>query len=55
MLNSLDLEQWPKPKGSKNCDKNSGKSEALNEVSFFRRKFTKNLLLWTLECKLCNE
>ena len=30
-------------KGSNNSDKNSGKSEALNEVTFLRRKFTKNL------------
>ena len=43
VLNSLDSEQWLKSKGSKNSDKNSGKSEALNEVTFLRRKFTKNL------------
>ena len=42
MLNSLDSEQWPKSKGSNNSNKNSGKSEALNEVTFLRRKFTKN-------------
>ena len=43
VLNSLDSEHWLKSKGSKNSDKNSGKSEALNEVTFLRRKFTKNL------------
>ena len=44
VLNSLDSEQWLKSKGSNNSDKNSGKSEALNEVTFLRRKFTKHLL-----------
>ena len=34
VLNNLDLEQWLKSKGSKNSDKNTGKSEALNEVTF---------------------
>ena len=43
VLNRLDSEQWLKSKGSNNSDKNSGKSEALNEVTFLRRKFTKNL------------
>ena len=43
VLNGLDWEQWLKSKGSKNSDKNSGKTEALNEVTFFGRKFTKNL------------
>ena len=41
--NSLDSVPWLKSKGSNNSDKNSGKSEALNEVTFLRRKFTKNL------------
>ena len=44
VLNSLDSQQWLKSKGLKNSDKNSGKSEALNKVTFLRRKFTKNLL-----------
>ena len=43
VLNSLDSEQWLKSKGTNNSDKNPGKSEALNEVTFLRRKFTKNL------------
>ena len=43
VLNSLDSKQWLKSKGLKNSDKNSRKSEALNEVTFSRRKFTKNL------------
>ena len=40
VLNSLDLEQRLKSKGSKNSDKNSCKSEVLNGVTFLRRKFT---------------
>ena len=43
VLNSLDLEQWLKSKGLNNFDKNSSKSEALNEVNFLRRKFSKAL------------
>ena len=43
VLNSLNSEHWLKSKGSNNSDKNSGKSETLNEVTFFCRKFTKNL------------
>ena len=43
MLNSLDSGQYLKSKDSKNSDKNSCKSEALNEVTFLRLKFTKNL------------
>ena len=43
VLNSLDSEQWLEWKGSSNSDKNSSKSEALNEVTFLSRKFTKNI------------
>ena len=43
VLNRLETEQWLKSKGSKNSGKNSGKSEALNEVTYLRQKFTKNL------------
>ena len=43
MLNSLDSEQLLKPKGLNNSNKNSNKSEALNEVTFLRQKFTKSL------------
>ena len=43
--NSLDSEPLLKSKGSNNSDKKSGKSEALNEVTFLRQKFTKKLFL----------
>ena len=49
VLNSLDSEQLLKSKGSKNSDKNSGKSENLNEVTFLRQKFTKNLFIGHLD------
>ena len=44
VLNRLETEQWLKSKGSKSSGKNSGKSETLNEVTYLRQKFTKNLL-----------
>ena len=61
-LNSLDSEQWLKSKGSKKSDNISdesdnisdksdnisGKSEALYEVTFLGRNFTKNLFLGQL-------
>ena len=49
VLNSLDSEQLLKSKGSKNSDKNSGKSENLNEVTFLHQKFTKNLFFGHLD------
>ena len=48
VLNNLDSEQRLKSKGSKGSDKNTGKSEALNEGTFLRRKFTKNLIFGNL-------
>ena len=43
VLNTLVLEKWLKSKGSNNSDKNSGKSAALNGVTFKRQKFTRKL------------
>ena len=43
VLNSLDPEQYLKSKDSNNSNKTSSKNESLNEVTFLRRKFTKNL------------